>query len=103
MKKAKRLPRGRNAGAGRKERRTFTLSPESVALLKDLRAARGGARRRSVSSTLDDLLRALDRQRKRESAEKAISEYYDELNESERIEANEWGQFSLTQFMDGSS
>jgi hypothetical protein len=84
-----------------KERRTFTLSRESVALLHDLRAARRGARRGSVSAVLDDLLRALDKQRKRETVEKAITSFYDGLPESAQSEDREWGEFSLAQFMDG--
>src|ERR1700675_3574458 len=83
-----------------KERRTFTLSPESIALLRDLCTARQGSRRRSVSGVLDDLLRALDKQRKRGSVERAITSFYDGLPAQAHAEEKEWGEFSLAQFMD---
>ena len=84
-----------------KARRTFTLSPESVALLEELSTARRGSRRRSVSAVLDDLLQALNDRRRREALESAISAYYDELPPEDRSEEAEWGNFSLAQFMEG--
>jgi hypothetical protein len=85
-----------------KERKTFTLSRESIALLHDLCVGRRGSRPRSVSAVLDDLLRALDRQRKRDAVERAITSYYDGLSEQARAGENGGGgKFSLAQFMDG--
>jgi hypothetical protein len=101
MRRTKRISRGKENGRTRKERRTFTLSRESVALLNDLRAARRGSRRGSVSAVLDDLLRALDQQRKRESIDRAITNYYDGLSDQAQAEEKEWGEFSLAQFLDG--
>lgn len=101
MKKMRRIARGKEGGRIPKERRTFTLSSESVALLQDLRAMRRGSRRKSVSAVLDDLLRALDKQRKQEAVEKAITSFYDGLPEAAQSEARLWGEFSLAQFMDG--
>jgi hypothetical protein len=102
MKKTSPISRGRERGRTPKERKTFTLSRESVALLQDLRTMQRGSRRRSVSAVLDDLLRALDKQRKREAVEQAITSFYDGLPESAQSEDREWGEFSLAQFMDGS-
>jgi hypothetical protein len=102
MKRIRRISRARETGRTPKERRTFTLSKESIALLHDLRAARRGSRRRSVSSVLDDLLRALDKQRKRSAAEQVITSFYDGLSEAARSEDREWGEFSLAQFLEGS-
>lgn len=101
MKRTRRISRGKESGRNPKERRTFTLSPESIALLHDLRAARRGSRSRSVSAVLDDLLRALDKQRKRYAVERAISSFYDCLPEPAQSEEREWGEFSLAQFLDG--
>jgi hypothetical protein len=101
MKRTRRISRGKEGARTPKERRTFTLSRESIALLQDLRATRRGSRRRSVSGVLDDLLRALDKQRKRATAEQAITSFYDGLPEAAHSEEREWGEFSLAQFMDG--
>jgi hypothetical protein len=89
IKKSQRVP---------KERRTFALSPESIALLMDLCVAGNGARRRSPSLVLDSLLRSLNRQRKRKAVEHAITSYYSGLPEQARDEDEEWGKYSRTQF-----
>src|SRR4029077_13100339 len=103
MRRARQNSRGRESRRTPKERKSFTLSRESIALLNDLRAARQGSRRGSVSAVLDDLLRALDKQRKRDAVEQAITCFYDGIAESARSEEREWGEFSLAQFMDGTS
>ena len=103
MRHAKRNSFGRESGRTPKERKSFTLSRESIALLNDLRAARQGSRRRSVSAVLDDLLRALDKQRKQAAVEQAITSFYDGISEQARAEEKGWGEFSLAQFMDGFS
>ncbi len=101
MKRPRRNSGVKERGRAPKERRSFTLSPESISLLRDLCAARQGSRRRSVSRVLDDLLRALDKQRRREAVEKAITSFYDGLPVQADAEEKEWGEFSLTQFLDG--
>ena len=102
MRRTIRYSRGRESGRTPKERKSFTLSRESIALLNDLRAARQGSRRRSVSAVLDDLLRALDKQRKRDAVVQAVTSFYDGLPEQAQSEEREWGEFSLAQFLDGS-
>jgi mRNA-degrading endonuclease toxin of MazEF toxin-antitoxin module len=101
MKRERKTPQAKRGGGVPKERRTFTLSPESIALLNDLSAARRGSRRRSVSSVLDDLLRALDKQRKRDAVDQAVKSFYDGLSPQDRALEKDWGGFSLAQFMDG--
>jgi replicative DNA helicase len=101
MRQAKRDTRAKQSGKTLKERRTFTLSRESLELLKDLCEARRGARRRSVSRVLDDLLRALQKQKKREAVDQAVTNFYDGLSGPAQSEEKEWGEFSLAQFMDG--
>lgn len=101
MRNTNRSARGRAGRGAPKERKSFTLSRESIALLNDLRLARRGSRSRSVSAVLDDLLRALDKQRKRGAVEQAISSFYDGISPQAQSEEREWGEFSLAQFLDG--
>jgi hypothetical protein len=102
MQQEKRSAAQKQSGRARKRRKTFTLSQESIALLNDLRAPNHGSQRRSLSGVLDDLLRALDRQRKREAVENAVTKFYDGLSAEAQQGEREWGEFSLTQFTDGS-
>jgi len=103
MSQARQKTHARGSAKVPKQRRTFTLSRESIALLNDLCVSRQGSRGRSVSLVLDELLRALDKQRRREAVDRATTNYYDGLSPSEQGEEREWGEFSLAQFMDGSA
>jgi hypothetical protein len=85
----------------RKERRSFTLSRESIALLAELCVAGNGSRRQSASAVLDGLLRSLNKERKRRAVEQAITRYYSGLPEQARAEDEGWGEYSLTQFLEG--
>ncbi len=83
-----------------KQRKTFTLSPESVALLEGLSANRSDSRgRESVSAVLDDLLLAIGKDKARREAEEKIGKYYDERSEEERQEEVEWGNFATGEFL----
>ena len=99
MKRPRRGSQVRQTGGKTKERRTFTLSRESVHLLNELCTARQGRRRRSVSAVLDELLRALDRQRRQNAADRAITLYYDNVDEKSMRDEKTWGEFSLAQFL----
>jgi hypothetical protein len=101
MTRVRRTSRIKKSERVRKERRSFTLSPESIALLTELSAAGDGARRRSVSAVLDGVLRSLNSQRRRKAVEQAIASYYSSLPEQARDEDKAWGEFSLTQFSEG--
>jgi hypothetical protein len=81
-----------------KQRRTFTLSPESVALLEQLSAQRNSRGQESVSAVLDDLLMALRREKTRQEMEEKIGRYYDERSEAEREEEIDWGKFAMAEF-----
>jgi hypothetical protein len=81
-----------------KQRKTFTLSPESVALLEELSARRNPRGPESVSAVLDDLLLALRREKTRQEMEEKIGKYYDERSEAERQEEIEWGKFAMAEF-----
>jgi len=98
MTRVRRTSRIKNGERVRKERRSFTLSPESIALLTELTAAGDGASKRSASAVLDGVLRSLNSERRRKAVEQAIASYYSSLPEQARDEDKEWGEFSLTQF-----
>ncbi len=92
--------RGKETRPGRKERKSFTLSRESIALLDELRASRQGASRQSTSAVLDDLLRTFNTERRRRAVELAVAHYYDSLSEQARAEDNQWAEFALAQLGD---
>jgi hypothetical protein len=74
-----------------KRRRTFTLSPESLAYLEQQ------ARRRklgSQSAVLDELLLEKTREQWREALEANVTAYYDSLSEAEVEEDRLWGEFA---------
>ena len=100
MRKALRAHKARGITGERKERKSFTLSRESIALLNELRASCKGDRRRSTSAVLDDLLRRLKAERKKRAIEQAVANYYDNRSEESRAEENLWGDFALAQFVD---
>jgi len=81
----------RNANSGIKQRRTFTLSPASLAYLEQ------EARRRnadSQSAVLDELLQEKKRERQIAALETAIGAYYDGLSDAEVEEDKIWGEFA---------
>jgi hypothetical protein len=84
----------------RKERKSFTLSPESISLLKELQDTRGDLQRRSASAVLDELLRSLRKERRRQSVERTVTRYYGSLSDEEHAEDSQWGEFAWTQFPD---
>ena len=91
----KRNPRrAEPAKKGPKQRRTFTLSPEAVALLDDLSASS-----KSASSVLDKLLLSLRREKERREMEKRIERYYSERSAEEHHEETLWGDFATREFM----
>ena len=80
-----------NANVGIKQRRTFTLSPASLAYLEQ------ETRRRSAdsqSAVLDELLQEKKRERQMAALEAAIGAYYDGLSDAEVEEDKIWGEFA---------
>jgi len=83
-----------------KQRKTFTLSPESVAFLEKLSANRADSRgRESVSAVLDDLLRAVVKNHDRQQIEEQIGKYYDQRSEEQVQEEIDWGTFATDEFV----
>jgi hypothetical protein len=71
----------------RKMKRSFTLSPESVAYLGETRQKRGAG---SDSEALDLLLREAMLEAKRQEIDAACKEYYDTASDEELAEQREW-------------
>ena len=81
-----------------KQRKTFTLSPQSVALLEKLAQQRSASGQESVSAVLDDLLIAYGEEQRRREIEQSTHKYYDQRSPEEEEEEIAWGKFALSQF-----
>jgi hypothetical protein len=81
--------------ANRKAKKSFTLSPESVAFLDAMRKKR---RARSTSSVLEDILCKVRVEQEKSAVEKTISDYYSSLTNEEVKEQNLWGAFAEREF-----
>jgi hypothetical protein len=80
---------------GRKAKKSFTLSPDSVAFLETMREQR---RAESVSAILDEILQAVRREHERRSLELAVANYYGSLSTEEVAEQADWGAFAFGEF-----
>src|SRR5271165_3528699 len=74
-----------------KQRRTFTLSPESLAYLEQQARER---KLNSQSAVLDELLLEKTRELRRAALEANVTAYYDSLADEEVEEQRAWGQFA---------
>ena len=90
-------------GKYRKQRKTFTLSPESIALLEELAAQRNSSGRESVSAVLDSVLVAVREEQQRLAMERSTQKYYDERAPKEEEDEIAWAKFALSQFPVGNS
>jgi hypothetical protein len=75
----------------RKMKRSFTLSPEVVAFVGEIRQKRGAG---SDSEALDLLLREAMLEAKREQIDAACREYYDTASEEDLAEQREWAEMT---------
>ena len=75
-------------------KKSYTLSPETVAFLETVRKRRGVD---SVSAVIEEILQVARREYERASVERAVSDYYSGLSRKESREQAEWGEFALTQ------
>lgn len=81
--------------ANLKAKKSYTLSPESVAFLEAMRKQR---RAPSVSAVLDAILQAARREQGRAAVERAVADYYGSLLNEEAAEQTKWGEFALGEF-----
>lgn len=80
---------------GRKAKKSFTLSLDSVAFLETMREQR---RAESVSAILDEIIQAVRREHERRSLELAVANYYGSLSTEEVAEQADWGAFAFDEF-----
>ena len=83
------------APSRRKARKTFSLSRQAVSYLESLRKE---TRRESMSSVLEDLIRAQQEAKEVERISASFTRYYDSLSPQEQAEDRAWGKFAETQF-----
>ncbi len=79
----------------RKAKKSYTLSPESVAFLEALRKKRHAP---STSSILEQILQAVRREQEKAAVERAVVDYYASLSTQEAEEQVAWGEFALREF-----
>jgi len=73
----------------RKTKHSFTLSPDSLAFLRE---ARRRLKARSDSETLDWLLKEAIVAQKRKEVDAAVKAYYDSASDQELSEQRDWAQ-----------
>jgi hypothetical protein len=78
----------------RKQKRSFTLSPDSIAFLERLRKKRKVP---SCSMVLDEIISEAGRRQRKAEVHKAIDDYYSGLTDAEVAEDRAWGEFALEQ------
>jgi len=79
----------------RKAKKSYTLSPESLAFLEATRKRRRAA---SISAILEEILQAARREFERASLERAVAGYYGSLSDGEARESAAWGDFAMREF-----
>jgi hypothetical protein len=83
------------ARSRRKVRKTFSLSRQAVTYLESLRKETKGE---SMSSVLEDIIRAQQEAKEVERISASFTRYYDSLTPEQQAEDRAWGQFAETQF-----
>ena len=78
-----------------KEKRTFSLSRQSLRYLEALRKER---RAKSMSSVLEEVIRQQQQANELERISASVTRYYDSLTPEETAEDRAWGDFAETQF-----
>jgi hypothetical protein len=81
---------------GRKAKKSYTLSPESVDFLEAQRRKR---RASSISAVLEEILQAARREAEMATINQSVTAYYDSLSDEEAEELSEWGKFGLRQLL----
>jgi hypothetical protein len=83
------------SSAAHKEKKTFSLSRQSVRFLEALRKEQ---RSRSISSVLEEMIRQQQQAKEMKSISASVTSYYDSLTDQLMEEDRAWGQFAETQF-----
>jgi hypothetical protein len=85
-----------NQATARKIKRSFTLTPEIVAFVGEMRQKRGAA---SDSEAIDLLLREAMLEAKRKEIDAAYQEYYDTASEEELAQQEDWARMAGPSFL----
>lgn len=85
----------RRSALARKERKTYTLSSEALAILE---AERKERRASSTSAALEELLKEKRQQREMAEVAASVTRYYDSLSEDEIQENRRWAEFAASHF-----
>jgi len=78
-----------------KSKKSYTLSPETVAFLELMRQSQDAD---SVSAVLEEILQNARREHERAALGRKVSDYYSSLSDAEMKEQAEWGDFAMQQF-----
>jgi hypothetical protein len=88
-----RLANEHRSGTALRQKRTFSLSADSIKYIKRL-----AKNHRSVSAALDHLIHERMMESEREQISAGIRRYYDSIDDAEREENRSWGEFAESQF-----
>jgi len=84
-----------DSSALKKEKKTYTLSRDSVGFLEETVREQ---RRKSISEVLDELIQEKKLAAERARIDASISAYYDSLTDEEREQNRAWGEFAESEF-----
>ncbi len=79
----------------RKEKKTFSLSRESVRYLQSVQKRK---KSESISAVLEDLIQQQRQAQEMQRISASINSYYDSLSDEQVADDRAWGQFAETQF-----
>jgi hypothetical protein len=82
------------ARVARKEKKTYSLSRESIEFVERVKRER---RRESASSALEELIQEKKMEAERSRMDASISSYYDSLTDEDREQNRAWGAFAESQ------
>jgi hypothetical protein len=81
--------------SARKEKKTFSLSRESVRYLQSVQKRKKSD---SISAVLEDLIQQQRQAQEMQRISASITSYYDSLSDEQVADDRAWGQFAETQF-----
>ena len=83
------------ATTAKKMRKTFTLSRESMMVLKEIEKEKHAP---SASAALDEILQEKRREREQACHQASITAYYDTLSDAQMEEDAAWGRIAESEF-----
>ena len=89
------MPRPAALRKEKKEKKTFSLSRDSVNYLEHTRKRR---QKTSISEVVEEMIQASKLASAKERISAGVRSYYDSLSSEEQEENRVWGQFSESQF-----